>query len=429
MPVDTPRISSPTELANPEWQTRYVDPANGAAGNDGRSPETAIVSIQAAYDDLVTAAEVRTGVSGNTRLGVGRIVLAPGGHDVGAGLAFKRTRPVVMEGIRPNRRHSGAGLAAIPARAADNSYLYTSAGTPPTELISMATPATSVNGYGFRFAHFDMWFDAAGIDYGIYAPCVNFLTIQDVGFIATQTGTDKDMIAVYGWTDTALGDDTSWWRISDCYSSRIALCQIGKAGVTLNHNQHVIKDNACFGWGKTETTAKPLIAGSFLRRCTIRDNNIEGAEVGIHLGPETCAQNIMVGNGGEQVAKFIRIEKGIANIIIDHGETVPAAGDSLVSIEGSSTDNVSILAALTGQGSLYDSGGYSDTSTSKDNAVLGYSSWNSRMTVKGGLSSFSDATRPSASDYHQGASIWNTDDNAPNWSDETNWRDATGAIT
>lgn len=28
-----------------------------------------------------------------------------------------------------------------------------------------------------------------------------------------------------------------------------------------------------------------------------------------------------------------------------------------------------------------------------------------------------------------GAMIWNTDDGAPNWSDGTNWVDATGATT
>lgn len=43
--------------------------------------------------------------------------------------------------------------------------------------------------------------------------------------------------------------------------------------------------------------------------------------------------------------------------------------------------------------------------------------------------SFSDTTRGSAANVPVLSYIWNTDDNALNWSDGTNWRDATGAIT
>ena len=42
---------------------------------------------------------------------------------------------------------------------------------------------------------------------------------------------------------------------------------------------------------------------------------------------------------------------------------------------------------------------------------------------------FADATRPAAADWPLYAAIWNTDDNALNWTDGTNWRDAAGVIT
>jgi hypothetical protein len=45
------------------------------------------------------------------------------------------------------------------------------------------------------------------------------------------------------------------------------------------------------------------------------------------------------------------------------------------------------------------------------------------------FSVYSNATRPAATTYSAGGQIFNTDDNAPNWSDGTNWRDAVGAIT
>jgi hypothetical protein len=43
--------------------------------------------------------------------------------------------------------------------------------------------------------------------------------------------------------------------------------------------------------------------------------------------------------------------------------------------------------------------------------------------------SYSNLTRPAASTEDAGFMIWNTDDNAPNFSDGTNWRDAFGNLT
>lgn len=42
---------------------------------------------------------------------------------------------------------------------------------------------------------------------------------------------------------------------------------------------------------------------------------------------------------------------------------------------------------------------------------------------------FTDGTRPAASSVKVGTTIWNSDDNAPNFSDGTNWRDAAGSVT
>jgi hypothetical protein len=42
---------------------------------------------------------------------------------------------------------------------------------------------------------------------------------------------------------------------------------------------------------------------------------------------------------------------------------------------------------------------------------------------------YADATRPAAANVPIFSAIWNTDDDALNWSDGTNWLDATGAIT
>lgn len=49
--------------------------------------------------------------------------------------------------------------------------------------------------------------------------------------------------------------------------------------------------------------------------------------------------------------------------------------------------------------------------------------------VAGALEVFSNATRPDPSAVPVGHEIWNSDDNAPNYSDGTAWRDAAGLIT
>jgi hypothetical protein len=45
------------------------------------------------------------------------------------------------------------------------------------------------------------------------------------------------------------------------------------------------------------------------------------------------------------------------------------------------------------------------------------------------MPNYSDGSRPAASSLVKGAAIWNTSDNAPNYSDTSNWRDAAGATT
>lgn len=54
-----------------------------------------------------------------------------------------------------------------------------------------------------------------------------------------------------------------------------------------------------------------------------------------------------------------------------------------------------------------------------DNAALGTETY----------PQFSDITRPGVALWPLFGAIWNTDDNALNWNDGTNWRDAVGAIT
>lgn len=45
------------------------------------------------------------------------------------------------------------------------------------------------------------------------------------------------------------------------------------------------------------------------------------------------------------------------------------------------------------------------------------------------LAVYTNSNRPDPSKIPHGSMIYNTDDNAPNFSDGTNWRDAAGTIT
>ena len=82
-------------------------------------------------------------------------------------------------------------------------------------------------------------------------------------------------------------------------------------------------------------------------------------------------------------------------------------------------------------------GGFIDI-TASSRSMLSYESGFIAQAVDAGLltakmflqpDTFSNGTRPAASGYPVGAMVWNTDDNAPNFSDGTNWRDASGGLT
>jgi hypothetical protein len=81
--------------------------------------------------------------------------------------------------------------------------------------------------------------------------------------------------------------------------------------------------------------------------------------------------------------------------------------------------------------------GYIDI-TASSKSLISYESGAIRKLVVAGLitalmylkpEEYDDVTRPNANLYPVGAGIWNTDDNAYNYSDGTNWHNAMGALT
>jgi hypothetical protein len=98
------------------------------------------------------------------------------------------------------------------------------------------------------------------------------------------------------------------------------------------------------------------------------------------------------------------------------GATGSADASVTVSKTLSELDQEQSLKALVESGDVT----LSFASESGDSAAMG---------AQESMASFDDAGRPAASAWPLFSPIWNTDDNAPNWSDGTNWRDAAGTIT
>lgn len=350
---------------------RYVDPNDGINTQNGWSPGQAMRSIQAAYDDLVAVVNAKTGKGLGSRVPTGEIILLPGGHDIGsAALDFLRTRPVVMRGLhRSYRRQSmESEYEGLPhPRLSATSYLYTSAAIPPSRYIDMSQQSMFINGYGFEFRDFDMYFDKPGISYGIYAPNVNFLNVENVGFVARSASTDATMVALRGFKDIANGDDCSWWRITNNYFAKMSIAHLGEDGVVGQQNHHTFRDNVAHGTGDSHPT--PAIACYYTHRSMFDHNNLEGYGTGILLGEQSW-QNTIIGEAGESTPLFVDIEHGFANLIMVMGINAPAATDVLVRVRGLSGNNLVITPAITPLKDLYAAGAYVDTATPFNNFIL-----------------------------------------------------------
>lgn len=59
--------------------------------------------------------------------------------------------------------------------------------------------------------------------------------------------------------------------------------------------------------------------------------------------------------------------------------------------------------------------------------VVRFTSFNAPESIV--VAVYTNVTRPAANTVPLGGSVWNTDDNCYNYSDGTNWRDASGTLT
>lgn len=340
-------------------------------------------SLQAAYDAL----------PGPTGDGVGGVLLlGPGGHDVGSGLNLDRRKAVTIRSLgRWTRRVSTTGFSTFPTAHNKVTYLYSGSGS-PTSLVNMLAPAgVNSNAYGFAFE--GLWFviDKPGIKYAIDAPCVNFGKMIDCGIWVGQNSGDQDVIGLYNYVDSTRGDDASWWIIDDIYFHRCGVAQFGRAtGGDFNSNRHRIRNLNGFGWGKTNTTQKPILTFYGVRGATVDGVNVEGESVGILLGKTDGSTSGSIrtslcefgGLAGETSATIVKISGADNNILrILGSHTTFTAGDKLVQItEG--TGNQITTPALSGVGNLYDRTGVADETAAQNNWVYAPSEVTGRTLIR-----------------------------------------------
>jgi len=269
----------------------FVDPA-GSDANSGSSPSSAKRTIQAAYDDLVASAETRF-PSFPLEMGVGRIYLLPGDHDVGTGLVIRWDRPVEMFGFRGGEGKSWTRTPGMPARIVSSS-------SDATALVT----AGSVEqiSYGNRFEDILFAVDPAvntSLTACLRAIANDFLIVEHCGFDMARGPDDptQNFHAIHAQPGTMAQKDAAWHRITHNNCNRLALYHAGDgAGSTRgNFNRSEISSNIVFYKGD-----RPMIwLEDDWMQGTVAFNNLEGPAIAVQCDSTVADHNLFLQNGGE----------------------------------------------------------------------------------------------------------------------------------
>jgi hypothetical protein len=307
--------------------------------------------LEGAYDDLPD--------------GGGVVYLPPGRYDVGDGNWTSRLKPVEFVGTGRWGRGNPL-ISGDEAEYPDNDpVLYSSVGA--TSLFDLSSPASSNNGYGFAWKNltFEVTWDST--DYAIFGPCLNSAWVDNCRFYFSDGATDE-VIGIHSAVDDALGDDASWWRITNNTVSYGALCRLGLAGE--NSNRHVIQHNAIMGREAATTSAPPLVElianhGSF-----VGSNNFERAYIGARF--DACWGCHEIGDAGEQVKYFLDLDNATAACTFAPGGTSVAsnpASSKVFRLSADAVNNIFILSAA----ATY--GGFSGSYELEGGGWTGFNTW------------------------------------------------------
>ena len=224
------------------------------------------------------------------------------------------------------------------------------------------------NVYGTTFDSID--FEMQGGDVALFMPNVNMMEVNRCGFFhSEEVGPNgPPFVALESWNSGGSGaaDDSSWNRISNNYCHR---GQLINALGPYQHNNWVVRENVCFGVGP-EGPRGSFVPGAVLHsratqspetrpciiymrgahRTSIRDNNLEGRSIGLHLyGSWGCHESA---DGGEATSPFILVEKSYALKLEPIGISYPGQDGVLVE-HINCADVFTLTASCTGMANLY----------------------------------------------------------------------------
>lgn len=266
----------------------FVSSIIGNNANDGLSPSTPKATIQAAYNALKTYANANFTQSNAAGMGVGRIQLLPGDHDVGTGVVIDQNRTVEIEGALSGWR--GLTVSNTASRVISNS-------SSATALITLGSQSAVTYGNVIRKICFVV---NPAVNTSLTA-CVraqahDYFEMTDCAGYTTD-GTNRD-IPLLEQNPGGSAQDNAWCRFLQNSTTGLPL-YYAKSGT--NFNRSLIGWNVCqFGSGATY----PMIwlEGDWVNGLVV-SNNLEGGASGPHVRVGSASHgadfNVFLENAGE----------------------------------------------------------------------------------------------------------------------------------
>lgn len=355
----------------------------GAVG-DGTTDDTA--AIQSAIDTLMNGDE---------------LVFPQGIYKITSALDFGAIRGLRIRGIGGQSANEGTYVGAVIRCDTDAQvgFDFNNAGSlihegPIVENLNFVDNSTSGDAILARVEDMNYW------------------TFRNCTFRVKDPSSSSD-----GGTGLQLvrsaGQDNAWGMIDQCrfIGLDVGIDGQGALGFVMTGGNFIIHTGQTGVVLDDDCQSSKFVAVKF-----------DGPGRGIHLNGAQFTQ--MIGCSFEDCSTGVDIDdpnagsgRGVQNAII--GGVMTGASSTGVSIASGVWGTVVFAVSFNNMSVGVDS-------YARDSVLMGYGG---KLPVFRPDQVFADSTRPAASGVAAGGYVYNTDDNAPNWSDGTNWRDAAGNVT
>lgn len=398
----------------------WVDYANGSDATNGLSPSAAFKTIAAAYAALKATAISRYG-SGIRA--VGRIVLMPGSHDVGAGVPFQNDYAVEIVGMWKARRGNyvfASEPKVVSSSSSATSFFSTDGGA----------GTGSITG-GFTFRDFGIEINHSvntALAQAFLFDGVDYFVVDSISADTNDHATHLNLPLVRQ-VETKLNSDSAWGRLSNCVVARMGLYDYPDHPGG-NGNMVRIEGNVA-AYNAPGSLAIISLVGAFWGGY-VANNYLQGNAVAIQVGggtrsvPKRC---LFLNNTGEDNTTpskpFYKFGSNFpeGHIIVDPGWATAGDIGTLIDFDSSATGNLAIV-----------NGDYVGVSGYK-RKIVGNAGGNLVVAMLPGGPNFTRAlqcgygvttSRPSAAGVGRGGQWYDTTLGKPIWSTGSAWKDASG---